>query len=253
VDLGYRVRVSREPRLYAESFAPFCERARWALDHHGLRYREIEQVPLLAEITLRLAARRLRGPVTVPLLVTEGRTIMDSHAIARWADERGTGAPLFPEADEVDRWMAVSDAIMASGRALLLDRLSTDVEALAEQLPPGVPAPLRRPLSGSARLGVVHLRRKYATRERTTDAHETALRGRLEEVRARITGRSPGLFSYADITLATSLQFVLPVADAHIHLGPASRRAWTHAGLAEEFADVLAWRDETYAAFRRRG
>lgn len=247
------VLVSRQPRLYAESFAPFCERARWALDHHGLTYREIEQVPLLAEVTLRLAARRLRGPVTVPLLVTEGRTIMDSHEIARWAEERGTGAPLFREADEVDRWIEVSDAIMASGRALLLDRLSTDADALAEQLPPFVPAPLRRPLSGSARLGVLHLRRKYGTQERAADAHETALRGRLEEVRARITNRAAGLFSYADITLAASLQFILPVAEEHIHLGPASRRAWTHARLAEQFADVLAWRDETYAAFRRRG
>lgn len=242
-----------DTRFYAESFAPFCERARWALDHHGVTYREIEQVPLVAEVTLRLAARRLRGPVTVPLLVTEGRTIMGSHEIARWAEERGTGSPLFPPTDQVDRWITVSDAIMEAGRALLLDRLSTDVDALGEQLPPLVPAPLRRPLSGAARLGVLHLRRKYGTRGRTAEAHEIALRGRLEEVRRRVTGRVPDLFSYADITLAASLQFIRPVADEHIHLGPASRRVWTHERLAEQFGDLLAWRDRIYTAFRRAG
>lgn len=62
-------------QFYAESFSPFCERARWALDHHGISYREVEQVPMLAEITLRIGVRRFRGPVTVPLLVTRGGSV----------------------------------------------------------------------------------------------------------------------------------------------------------------------------------
>ena len=73
-------------RFYAESFAPWCERARWALDHHGLLYREIEQVPLLAEVSLRVAARRLLRRATVPLLVDGPAALMGSDEIAGYAE-----------------------------------------------------------------------------------------------------------------------------------------------------------------------
>lgn len=56
-------------RLYAESFAPWCEKARWALDHHRVPYDYTEHLPMIGELRLRSAARKWSGRVTVPLLV----------------------------------------------------------------------------------------------------------------------------------------------------------------------------------------
>ena len=70
-------------RLYAESFAPWCDKARWALDHHRVAYDYVQHVPLMGELPLRLAARRPLGRVTVPLLVDDGQVLMDSFEIAR--------------------------------------------------------------------------------------------------------------------------------------------------------------------------
>ena len=127
--------------LYQESFAPWCEKARWALDHHGIRYRRIEHRPLLGEPALRWAARRARGRVTVPLLVTRDARLGDSLSIAQWADRVGAGEPLFPPAlaSEVDVWNRRSETLMEAGRALLLPRLLTSDRALREQ-PPAVRA-----------------------------------------------------------------------------------------------------------------
>ena len=73
-------------------------------------------------------------------------------------------------------------------------------------------------------------------------------------LRAALDGREHLLdaFSFADITMATSLQFILPVDDRYIALGPATRDAWTHPTLASEYADLLAWRDRLYARHRQR-
>jgi glutathione S-transferase len=77
--------------LYAESFFPWCETARWALDHHRVQYRSHEHVPLFGEVALRLVARRPFGRVTVPLLVDGPLVLMDSVAIARSAVRTSSG------------------------------------------------------------------------------------------------------------------------------------------------------------------
>jgi glutathione S-transferase len=50
--------------------------------------------------------------------------------------------------------------------------------------------------------------------------------------------------------MAASLQFVLPVEARYIALGPATRAVWTNPKLAEDYADLLAWRDRLYADHR---
>lgn len=238
--------------FHAESFAPWCERARWALDHHRIAYDEIDEVPLFAELTLRLALRRLRGRVTVPALVHGGERLMGSDDIARHAEARGSGATLF--VPQVETWMAVSERLMISGRALLLPRMARDTEALAEQLPKAVPRALRGAFAPAARMGVAHLMTKYEVHEEDGAEHEHAMRSDLSLVRTALRGGKHLLgdrLSYADITIAAALQFVCPVDDRFIHLGPASRRAWTHDRLAVEAEDLLAWRDRLYADHRR--
>jgi glutathione S-transferase len=57
-------------------------------------------------------------------------------------------------------------------------------------------------------------------------------------------------FSYADIAYAVALQSIRPVADRWLPLGAATRTLWTVPALAEEFADLLAWRDDVYQSWR---
>lgn len=239
--------------LYAESFAPWCEKARWALDHHGVAYAYTEHVPMIGDARLRAAARRPAGLVTVPLLVDGDQVIMSSFDIARHAERIGKGPPLFPEdvADAVITWNERSDAVMIAGRAMLLGRMQASRAALREQLPPFVPRVLRGLLTPIASMGVRHLVRKYDVRAGEEARHEDATRASLDLVRAARADGRPFLagdtFSYADITMAASLQFVLPVAERYIALGPATREVWTHGGLAAEYPDLLAWRDALYA------
>jgi glutathione S-transferase len=246
----------RVPCLFAESFAPWCEKARWALDHHGVAYRWREHVPFLGELSLRLAARRWRGKVTVPLLVGDGLALMDSLAIARYAERVGRGAPLFPRSHEeaVGQWNTCSEALMVAGRALLLMRMLAQPAALREQLPPAVPPWLRPRLAAVGAFGVRCLARKYGVEPGAHSQHDAACHRALDALRDGLrhtdTHLVEGRLSFADIAMATALQFILPVADRFMPLGPATRVAWTHAALVADYPDLLAWRDRLYAGHR---
>ena len=247
---------ARPVRLYAESFAPWCEKARWALDHHQVTYREIDQLPLVAEVALRVATRRLLRRVTMPLLVDGDVVLMSSFDIARYAESHGGGAPLFPAGHEsqVAAWNERSEAIMTSGRAMLLPRMRCNPQALREQVPAFVPGVLGPVAQGAASLGVSHLMRKYGIRAGEDARHETESRRALDRLRVALSdGREHvlgDLFSYADITVAAALQFILPVDGRYIRLGRATREVWTHARLAADYPDLLAWRDRLYATRR---
>ena len=60
-----------------------------------------------------------------------------------------------------------------------------------------------------------------------------------------------GEFSYADIAMAVVLHFVVPPADEYVSMGPATRQCWTTPALADEFRDLIYWRDQLYADHRR--
>jgi len=243
--------------LYAESFAPWCEKARWALDHHRVHYSYREHVPLFGEITLRMATRRLLPRATIPLLITESDVLMDSFGIARYAERRGSGSTLFPDAHEAEihSWNACSEVIMTHGRSMLLPRLSRMPDALREQLPTPIPRWLRGAFTPIASFGVEYLKYKYqitvddARHERASREALGRLRLALADGRDYILGHS---FSFADIAMATSLQFVKPVAGNFIELGPATRVAWTNGDMARDYPDLLQWRDRLYELLRRR-
>jgi glutathione S-transferase len=71
-------------RLVTIPISHYCEKARWALERSGMRYREEPHVQGIH----RLAARRAGGGTTVPVLVTPDGVIDDSAAILAWVDER---------------------------------------------------------------------------------------------------------------------------------------------------------------------
>jgi glutathione S-transferase len=242
-------------------YSPWSERARWALDCRGVRYRARAYQPLLGEPALRVRLRRARGAVTVPVLFTPEGTYADSLDIARYAAAHGAGPDLFPAGRDADivAWNALSERALAAGRALSLRRVLEDEEALREL----VPKRLRPVLGPLGRLvaaqGVRRTLRKYA-HLLAGDDPRAVLDSALNELRQELdrpldAAGEPRLllaqagFSYADITMAQPLAFVTPPA-THLRIGRANRRAFTDPELALRHADLLAWRDALYLRFR---
>ncbi|WP_375769776.1 glutathione S-transferase N-terminal domain-containing protein [Archangium gephyra] len=242
------------PMFVAAWFSPWSERARFALDHHRIDYREESYTPFLGEPLLRLRTGVFRGLITVPVLFHDGRVLRDSVEIARYADRLGTGAPLFPASAEAElaRYVELATGLMEAARALSVLRMARDEAMQLENLPPSVPAPLRRALLPLARLGTAFMNRKYRLDARDPEQDRATIRRGLERLRADLRGRDTLLsgFTFADIAVAVSLTMVRPVEHPLIPLGPGMRAAFTEPRLAEEFGDLLAWRDKLYAERR---
>lgn len=241
--------------LYAASYSPWSEKARWALDHAGVAFVEVAYTPLLSEAAFRFKRGGLTGAVSIPTLLGAGEPISDSLRIARWADGQGDGT-LFPEAhiEEIEEWNYRCEAALAAGRILATRRVAGSEAARREALP----APMRGALypffAPLADVGIAFLTRKYGFAEASSEAAEQALRKTLEAGRSAI-GREDGhpiggRFTFADIALASSLHFVSP--HASLQMGEATRACFTHPALAQEFSDLLAWREACYEAHRRR-
>lgn len=87
-----------KPTLYVFAISHYCEKARWALDHHGIDYalRHVMPGPHVQ------VARRLGAPASsVPYLVDGDQVIHDSANLVSWADQhsRREGASLTPARD----------------------------------------------------------------------------------------------------------------------------------------------------------
>jgi glutathione S-transferase len=76
------------PTLITIPFSHFCEKARWALDHARVGYREEGHLPGLH----KRAVHRASGKAgSVPVLVLDGDGVLDdSPLIVRWADARAS-------------------------------------------------------------------------------------------------------------------------------------------------------------------
>jgi len=239
-------------RLIALPYSPWSEKARWALDHHRVPYKEEGYLPIFGAPLLRLRRRRWSGPVTVPVLLRDGPALLDSWDIARHAEAVGSGAALFPAAqlDEITAWNKRSEALMAAARMRTTRAVGSDPQALVESLPPVIrktPAVVQRAVG---RVGVRYLLGKYG--HLTGGDGAAQMRPVLETARRALAEREHLLdgFTYADITFALALQFIDPVADRYITLSPASRPHWRFPELAEEFSDLIAWRDGLYDRHR---
>ncbi len=227
--------------LYGLRQSPWTEKARWALDHHGLAYEYVEHVPMIGELRLRM-----KGAKSVPMLVDGDQTIASSLAIAKHADEVGTKTKLFDV--DVESWVLLSDRMIDVGRSRIMEALARDREAQVEALPSFVPkfmAPL------SAVVAVKFLGNKHKVRTDAAAETERELVPALQQIRKALGDRKHlvgDAFSFADIAIASALRAVTPEARAEI--GPATRKGWTDDVLAKEYADVLAWRDRLYDTYR---
>jgi glutathione S-transferase len=243
------------PRFVAAWFSPWSERARFALDHHRIDYREESYVPILGEPLLRLRTRVFRGPISVPVLFHDGRVIRDSVEIARHADRMGgQGTPLFPAGAEAElsRYVELATRIMEAGRVMSFHRAASNPAIRDEGLPPFIPAPLRTALAALTNMGAAYLVRKYQLDAREPKETRTTMRRDLETLRTGLRGRKTLLsdFTFADIAAAVALGVVRPVEHSVMPLKPGMRASFTDPELAEEFGELLAWRDRLYTERR---
>jgi glutathione S-transferase len=235
-------------------YSPWTEKARWALDHHCVEYRFREYLPIFGIPLLRIRIGRYRGRVTVPVYLGAGAPLGDSFDIARFAESRGGGAPLFPAGreEEIAAWNRESEAALAAGRVLASGRIAADPQALRDSLPEMIPGPLRPALRSLTSLGIRYLMRKYQF-DAARPEHEATLARVLDAAAAQLgSGRFLlGDFSYADICIAVVLQFVSPVDDAYIRLRPGARAGWATPSLAARHGRLIEWRDRLYREYRR--
>ncbi len=235
--------------LYTIHHSPWSERARFALLHHGIEFREREHVPLIGAIPLRIRARKWSGQLSVPLLIDERGSVQGSLAIAEHVDAYGKNSPLVPKekSAEIRAFFDEIEDSMRAARERFTHALRSDAEAQRESAPPflraiGMAGP-------SVWLGSRFIVSKY-------DANDGSVLDRIHRglttVRNAI-GKKEYVydsFSFADIIAASAVQTVYPFDDKYLVIPPGTRRLWNHAELAEEFADVMAWRDRLYEKHR---
>lgn len=239
--------------LYQIHYSPWSEKARWALEHHGLEYRRIDYQPMLGEPALRLRLRQVRGPVTVPVLFDGDRVFSDSMDIARHAEAEGEGAPLLAaeHLEEILRWNDTSQAALAVGRMQTTLRTAESMPAQVEVVKPLAPAGLEVAMRPLALTGIAYLKKKYGPMARDERPFEASLLALRSAIEASPSEYILGEFSYADIAMAVVMQFVDPVDDRHLRLGAATRPCWRNPELAQRYPDLLQWRDEIYDRHRR--
>jgi glutathione S-transferase len=249
--------------LAALSYSPWSEKARWALDHHAVNYRETRYEPLIGEPWMRIRQRRSSGPVSVPALFDGQERCNDSWSIALYAERVGSGAPLFPEGEtaaiqEIDD---LSEQGLRPGRAVALERVLQSSAALTEMLPKHL-----RGLGATGRaiagFGIRRTLRKYGASALDSSEHEAQLGAVLAELRARLGQGSSdsselrylvrGRLTYADIAAAQVLHWIRPVAATYrcVRIGSANRECFEHPTLSRTYSDLLAWRDALYARHR---
>ena len=237
-------------------FSPWSEKARWALDHHRVDYREAPFMPVFGELALRLRMRKPVGRITVPVLHDGGHWFTDSFDIARHSDEIGGGSPLFPtdRLEEIGAWNQRSEVALAAGRAILMQGWASTPELATAALPPSLPVALKHLLRPLGQKRLEAFMAKYDIREED-DSHQSVLAAELDELEKALSGRRylvDDSFSYADITMALTLQQVSPVDPSYIvrmsGLGPAGMNI---DAFTRRYANLIAWRDDLYARHRR--
>ena len=235
-----------KPVLYGLRYSPWSRKARWALEEHGVDFDYREYTVMLGEPGLRVRSGRFFGKLSVPVLLKEDGNLFDSFEIAKWS-AGGVPTRLFPAGmgDEIASWNEWAELISAAGRARTTAHVVRDPSALRD----AIPGPLQGfgPLTTMiGKSGARFILVKYGRVD--LDEVQEQLRHYLQTVRDSVAGKDflLGELTYADVTLAMAMQFVAPVDESVIKIGERSRRYWTDEVLAEEFADVMAWRDRVF-------
>ncbi|MGD9378768.1 MAG: glutathione S-transferase [Methyloceanibacter sp.] len=93
------------PSLITFGISPFCEKARWALDWHGIAYKEIGWPAGVHQI---LAKGKGAKSTTLPILLDGEELIQESSAIIDWSEK---------DVQDQDRTLTRSEALKVEQRA----------------------------------------------------------------------------------------------------------------------------------------
>ncbi len=92
--------MSTRPRLITFGISHYCEKARWALDWHGIDYREECWAP---GVHMFLGKRAGANASALPILIMDGGLVQGSNEIVDWAGANGGGPPLeHPDAASIE-------------------------------------------------------------------------------------------------------------------------------------------------------
>jgi glutathione S-transferase len=230
-----------EHTLVGESFSPFTQKARWALEYAGVPHRYEEYTPTLSEPGLRLRMRQWSGIVSVPVLFADNLVIRGSWEIARYASQYAADGRL-GDFTQISTWNELSERALEEARTRVVRKVLANPAALDEATAAVFPPVLARPLRFVARGAARRLDVKYAHL-----VMPGSLRSALLFTRAKLQQVGDdfllGSFSYADIAMCVVLEAVAPIMRTEPPLGPATRACWSDPALAEEFSDLLRWRE----------
>jgi glutathione S-transferase len=239
-------------------YSPWTQKARWALDHHGIGYHFESYMPIVGAPMLRLRSGNFSKKLSVPVLLTPHGSVFGALAIAHHADNIGDGSKLFDGNDKaVEGWNATSDTALEAARGLVIRAMCETPRAQEESVPLPLPAALKRPM---ARFGGAMVARKWGVNKGESSEMEARLTAVLDRLRSALSGGGAranedayldgNAFSFADIAMGCTVQTVRPVDDRFIRIGPGLREAWTRPALVARYGDLIAWRDRLFEKHR---
>ena len=232
--------------LYHIPHSPWSYKARCALAHHGLTANLVEYTPFVDEPALRLRIARnggsFWGRITVPVLFTGDAVVRDSWEIARYADRQGDAPRLIPfdDRETVAEWNRRSELFLDAGRARFTLRVLQHDEALRELSPPAL---TNLPLA-LQRAAVRQFASKYGMQADQETRHRTIMREQMLAMRDALSGDRSylcGDFTYADVAMVAALRTIKPEPGSSF--GPHCEALLADLELAQEFSDVIAYRD----------
>ncbi|MCS6985576.1 MAG: glutathione S-transferase N-terminal domain-containing protein [Leptospiraceae bacterium] len=239
--------------LYGIFYSPWSEKARWALDYHRQIYHWHEYTPLVDSLQLMWKAKKWR--VSVPILITPWEVIEGSLNIVRYGEKHGRKEKLLPfsHEEEILDIDALCDVAYRASRAIITARVEDNSEAQKALMPQFIPPSYHEFALPLAKVATLYLERKYSFGGVPLAQHKEVLRSVLQELRQKVRKNKTIFesFTLADISVALTLQFVSPVSDHFIPLSPPLREAFTQEDLAEEFSDLISWRNFIYENYRR--
>lgn len=237
------------PKLITFAASHFCEKARWALDWHGLDYEEIGWPP-----GLHLVLTKVHGAKssTLPIIFDGAALIQGSAAIIDWADSRSADQrrSLTPDspaaAREIERraGAVIGVHVRRLAFAELLPRHAHMVKPALFHRATGW-----RRSAGHAMWPVAWriMQRMYDTGPGAAADSRATLEAEFDWLDAKLADGRPYLagdrFSRADLTVASLLALVArpaELAPEHGMEGPASLAA-----------DVARWRERPVMRFVR--
>ena len=228
-------------------YSPWSRRVRLALRRMEVAVDLKLYTPTLSEPWLRWKVGRLRGRLSVPVLLRDdGPALTDSFDIVCWASDQ-SDAPLAPPhlREGLREWNARAESALSAGRQLTTLEVLEDDVALRASLPP----PVKRlgPIGSLiGRDACWRLLEKYGD-GRTPPAWEDDLAWFVADLDRRLQQSEHllGEPSYADLLAATALAFVRPDAKARVPEG--ARHCWTRQELVDAHPRVFAWQEQVLA------